>query len=340
MKKWGLFLMLFAVLAGPALACGFPLPSGNTTMAVSKAVCADGEAVNSCQVRQDAYEMMAKLQSASVKNLKLYLYFDSGNQQTTEATVAGSFDYQVASSDNGLGASVHAIFDQGDLKTPTSTDTLTGYEFIVVGDQGYTSKDSGKTWTVETLDSNAKLGLQMILGLGGATAAQFDLFGDPSVFTVSEGQDTEIDGQKMVVQTLTLDLAKLMGNAKALGALMDAGFASMGTELGMSQQSLGVTPDQIAGMSAMLLPYFAGTEMTLTLYIGKDDGLIHRVEENYVFKADMTSAGSGSFAMTYQLSGDITQHNAPLAIKAPTNASEGSGLFGSGGLGSNLFGGK
>ncbi|MBN1964981.1 MAG: hypothetical protein JW910_10055, partial [Anaerolineae bacterium] len=76
MRKWALFLTIAAMLAAPMLACGFPLPAGTTMMRVSKAVCAEGEAPESCQARQDAYQLMGKLQSAAIPDLEMALVAD------------------------------------------------------------------------------------------------------------------------------------------------------------------------------------------------------------------------------------------------------------------------
>jgi hypothetical protein len=255
----------------------------------------------------------------------------------------------VSSSPDGLGADLDATIEQGAVNSPTGDNSMDGARFIVVGTKAYTSRDDGKTWVEETLDANSLMGLGLLLGVGGTGAAGIDLFADPTIFTVAAGADEEIDGQTMHVQTLSIDLGKLLGNAEALGALMNAGFAAGGDALGMTQESLGVTPDQVAMMSAMLLPFFAGTEMSTTLYIGADDGYIHRVAEKYIFKADLStmSPDTKPISMSYELSGDITQHNMPLAIVAPANATAGSGLlssegglFGSGGLSGGLFGGQ
>jgi hypothetical protein len=50
--------------------------------------------------------------------------------------------------------------------------------------------------------------------------------------------------------------------------------------------------------------------------------------------------------MSYLLSGTITQHNAPLVLNVPSNATPGQGIFsqegsvfGGSGLGSSVFGG-
>jgi hypothetical protein len=347
MKKWGLFVMLFAMLAVPALACGFPLPAGTTTMVVTKAVCAEGEAADSCQARQDAYQMMSEVNAVVVENLDMAMVVDDGTT-VTNAKVTGMFEYQVVEATEGLGANLRAKLETGELTADTGDVSLSNTEFIIVGNKGYTSRDGGATWVYEELDENALMGLGLLLGIGGVTGSSLDLFSDPAIFTVTAGEDVEMDGQTMKVQTLTLDLAKLLGSGEALGAFMESGFAAGGDSLGLSEEDLGgMDAAQIAMMSAMLMPMFAGSEFSTTLYIGAEDGYIHRIEDKYILNMDATAMGDPStkLAMNYTLSGDITQHNAELAINAPEDATEGSGLLDEGGLlggglGGSVFGGQ
>lgn len=346
MKKWGLALMLVAIMATPMLACGFPLPAGTEMMAVSKAVCADGEAPETCQARQDAYQMMSKLQSAAVENLQVYMFFDDG-ESPTEVTMTGSYEYVVVEDSTGLGANVHAVLQSGELTAEGSSDSLSGMEFIIVGNQGYTTEDGGETWVYEELTSDALLGLGLLLGLGGPTGTGLDLFADPSIFSVTATEGEAMMGQAMQVQTLTVDLTAMMSNADVLAALMEQGSAAGGEELGISADELG-DPAEFAMMAGMLLPFLAGSEFSTTIYIGADDGYIHRVEDNYVFTMDLSAFDpeSAPVNMTYTLSGDITQHNGDIVITAPEGATEGpgflseeGGLFGGSGLGGSLFGG-
>ena len=352
MKKWALTLMLFAMLATPVLACGFPLPAGTTMMAVSKAICAQGEAADSCQMRQDAYQMMSKLNAVAVEDLAVKLYIDDGSSSTNDISLGGKYEYVVTDATDGLGANIHAWLTQGTMLDSTGSQSLDGTEFIIVGTKGYTSTDNGATWTVEDLNDSAMLGLGLLLGLSGPTGAGLDMFTDPAIFTVTVGDGPAIDGQAMLMQTLALDVAGLLGNADALSALMTDGFAAGGDSLGLTQDSLGIDASQIAMVSFMLLPALTGTEFSTTIYIGKDDGYIHRIEDKYVFQMDGSALGmtddSGAaqkMLMSYELSGNITQHNADIQIMAPTDASEGagllseeSGILGGGGLGSSLFG--
>ena len=350
MRKWGLVLMVFVLLGAPMLACGFPLPVGTTMLAVGKAVCAQGESVATCQARQDAYQAMNKLHSAAVGDLTMALYIDDGSQ-VTAANVAGSYEYVVTGEDTGLGANIHAVVTDGQVQSGdgSAPQVLTGMEFIVYGDKGYSSTDGGQTWTYEDLDSSALSGIGMLLGLGGARGATLNLFSDPTVFKVTVDQTVPIDGQMMNVQTLTLDLSALLANADVMSGLLQQGTAAGGDLLNLSPEDLqAFNPQQIAMMSSILLPLFEGTELSTTLYIGQDDGYIHRVEDNYVLMMDLSKidAQSKPIKMSYLLSGTISQYNAELAINVPQNATQGQGIFGQGGvfggsgLGSTIFGGS
>jgi hypothetical protein len=349
MKKWGLALMLLAMLAAPALACGFPLPAGTSMMAVSKAVCANGEAADSCQLRRDAFQMMGKLQSAAISDMTGDLYIDDGTS-VTALNATGSYEYQVAESEVGLGANVRASLVTGQLTSDTGEQSLGGTEFVVVENKGYTSVDGGQTWTYEELDDSAILGLGFLLGLSGTTGAGMDLYSDPAIFTVTAGPDVQMDGQTMHVQTLTFDLEALLSNADAITAMMTQSAGAM-DQIGLDPSELG-DPAQLAMLAAFLLPAFEGTEVSTTLYIGADDGYIHRIEENSVLKMDSSAMAFGStdeeptvLTMSYQLSGNLAQFNTLMAIAAPANAVEGAGLlseegglFGGSGLGDSLFG--
>lgn len=350
MNKWGLVLMVLALLGASTLACGFPLPAGTAMLAVSKAVCAQEEAVATCQARQDAYQAMNKLHSAAVKDLTMALYIDDGTQ-VTAANLAGSYEYVVTGEDTGLGANIHAVVTDGQVQSGDGSppQILTGMEFIIYGDKAYSSLDGGQTWGYEELDSSALSGIGMLLGLGGARGAALNLFSDPTVFKVTVNENVSVDGQMMSVQTLTLDLSALLANADVMSALLQQGTTAGGDMLNLSPEDLqAFDPQQIALMSVFLLPLLEGTELSTTLYIGQDDGYIHRIEDHYVLMMDLSKidAQSKPMKMSYLLSGTITQHNAALVINVPQNATQGQGIFGQGGvfggsgLGSSIFGGS
>jgi hypothetical protein len=342
-------LMVLAMLAVPMLACGFPLPAGTTMLAVSKAVCAEGEAVNTCQVRQDAYQLMSKLESVAIEDLSMTLHIDDGTS-VTSMTLTGTYEYVVTDDETGLGANIHAVLTEAQMTDASGTESLSGAEFIVFGDKAYTKKP-GEDWVFEQLDPNTLLGLGMILGLSGPTGAGLDLFSDPAIFSVNVADGMTIGEQATQAQTLALKLDALLSNAEALGGVMTQGFSAGGGALGMTQEDLGLDPAQLAMMSMLFLPMFEGSAFTTTVYIG-DDGYIHRIEDNYQFAMDTAALGAlaegepQKMTMRYELSGNLVRHNQPVTITAPEGATQGEGLLGEGGglfggeLGSGLLGGQ
>lgn len=340
-KKWGLALMLLAMLAAPVLACGFPLPAGTSMMAVSKAICAETESADSCVVRQDAYQIMAKLNSASITDLTVALYIDDGDT-VTEANLNGAFDYAVSDSAEYLGANVQAALNDAQMIVDGEVDDISGTLFMVVDDKGYTSEDNGETWVQEDLDSNALLGLSFLLGLSGTQGASLDMFTDPAIFTVTTGEPVQHMGQDMIVQTLTLDLSAMLGSPEAVMGFFEDVSAMGLEEMGVDMSEIG-DPSQIAMVASMLLPFLQGTEVTTTLWIGANDGYIHYIDEYYALYMDLsaTDPEAAPMTMTYSLRGTITAHNALAAIVAPQNVTEGTGgLLGDSGLGQGLFGGN
>lgn len=338
-KRWSLALLVLAMLAAPMLACGFPLPAGTSMMAVSKAVCADGESPDSCVLRQDAYQMMAKLNSASISDLVVELYIDDG-ATVTEASINGAYDYTVSADADYLGANVRANMDSATVTANGDVDDLSDTMFMIVEDKGYTSRDGGESWIEEELDPTALLGLSFLLGLSGTQGASLDLFTEPTAFTVTTGDPVEFMGQQMIVQTLTVDLQALLGNPQAVLALFEAANQMGLEEVGLDMSELG-DPNQLAMVAAMLLPFLEGTEVTATLWIGADDGYIHFIDEYYALNMDLTATdpNSAPVVMQYALRGHISGHNAPLVIAAPEDATAGEGgLLGGSGLGQGLFG--
>ncbi len=338
LKKWALTVMLLAMLAAPVLACGFPLPAGTSMMAVSKAVCAEGETTESCQLRQDAYQLMGKVSAASVNDLAVDLYIDDSTA-ITSAVVNGSFDYAVSDTSEYLGANVRVMLDDAMIEADGVVDNLSGTEFLVIDDIGYTREAEDAAWIEEDLDPTALLGLSFLLGLSGTQGASLDVFNTPGVFTVIEGAPQTLNGQQMIVQTLAVDLNALLGNPEALMTLFNDA-ANMGMEdMGLDMNDLG-DPGEIIPIAPMLAMFLAGTEVNATLWIGADDGLIHRIEEYYILQLDLTATDptAGAMTMRYALSGTISNHNAALVIAAPDETVEGEGGLLGGGLSGGLFG--
>lgn len=334
MKKWSSYLLLIVLLAAPMLACGFPLPAGTEMMAVSKAVCAEGEAAESCQARQDAYQLMGKVQTAKVPDLQMSMNMDSGDQ-VIEIEITGSFEYVLAESNEGLGAQLHIWIDEGHMVNEGETTDLTGLQLILLGDDAYASDNNGDTWTLQTLDQNTRAAVSMIAGLAGPEGAGLDFFAETSTFEVALGEETEYNEQGMTVQIMSIDLPSLLASTETMTSLLED-LAAMSGTVGLDLEgSFGMPPDQIAGVAGMLLPFLTGSEFATTVYIGQEDGYIHYIEDRTILNMDMTTMDPNQPKITfsYELSGHITEHNAPLVISEPANVTEGSGsIFGDSGL--------
>lgn len=335
--------MLAALLAAPVLACGFPLPAGMSIMAVSKAQCAEDEATDTCQARQDAYQMMSQVQSVVVPDLAVDLVMEMPGQNMV-LTVAGSYEYIPAETDDGLGANIHIRLDRMELTQNGATESYNNVQVILIGGEGYVSEDGGATWSQETLtDMNTLNGLSMMLGLGGSVGAGLDLYSNPATFAVTAGSADAYNGQAMQSQTMTLDIATLMTSTDTMSGFL--AFAENMTGQTLIQEGSGFDLAMLADpqIGGMLLLFMAGSELGTTIHIGADDGLIHYISENHIFNLDagtMNEQFGGPIYFSYVMTGHIEQHNAALVIVPPTNISgEGSAIFGDdGGLGSGLFG--
>ena len=337
MRKLGLLLMLAVMLATPMLACGFPLTAGTDTLRVTKAACATGEPLDSCQMRQDAYQLMSKLQSAVIPDFEVQMISGVPDSEGS-MQASGWMAYEASESDEGLGANLHVTLDSAIIDFGGADDDLTDMEAMIFGTEGYSSPD-GINWTYETLNSDALLGLGLLLGLNGAFAAELDMYVNPDTFTVTQGETITYEGQEMIVQTLELDLSKLLLATDTLTELLTDGFAVGGDTMGVTAETLGMPVEEFATVAGMLLPFLEGTGVTTTLYIGADDGYIHYIEENYVMSLDMTAVDPEQAVMTasYLMRGHITQHNEALNLTPPENATPSEGGFLGDGLEGGLF---
>jgi hypothetical protein len=346
MTRWAVLGMLTVLLALPMLACGFPLPAGTEMMQLSEAACAEGETLDSCQMRQDAYQLMGKLRSAVVPDLNMRMFLRGGDQRT-EIAARGSFEYLVLPSRQGMGANLSAVLEEAWIADMTATDTVENVLIRTVGDRIYASEDDGATWHYQSLKSEDLLSLSILLGLVHTTGISLDLFSEPELFSVTSGGTTSIDGQTMHVQTLTFDLPGLLTYPDLIDTLVTTNYDALAVllEYGGSEWE-DMSPEDLSLMLGIVLLLIEDSDLRTTLYIGADDGYIHYFEERLEFLlVDESDPAAGTATFEYTLSGHVTQHNAALVVEAPPGAILGGGFFGSdffggGGpaLGDTLFG--
>ncbi|HEX3052542.1 MAG TPA: hypothetical protein VHP83_17910 [Aggregatilineaceae bacterium] len=330
--------MLLILIAAPVLACGFPLPAGMSSLPAAKSSCAENEALETCQLRQDAYQLMNKVSSATIPEFEVVLDMVNG-AEVTHATMKGSIEYVVVpASEEGLGASVHVTITEGEMTQGSTTQPFSGVEFIIIGNRGYTSRDNGQTWIYEELTPDAMLGLNMLLGIPGLSANRFYWLNDPAVFTITNGDPVDYAGQSLQTQTISLDLTALLASPELLTLLLTQGM-ELASMAGVTEETLGFTVDQIVPVASQLEPFFSNTNFNTTIGIG-DDGYIRYLDENYSLTMDdsaTNSANPTTVSFTYFVTGYLTGFNEPLSIVEPIGATESEdGLFG-GGLGSSIF---
>ncbi len=330
--------MLLILIAAPMLACGFPLPAGMSSLPAAKSWCAVNEALETCQLRRDAYQLMNKVDSASIPEFEVVLDMVNGDE-VTHATLKGSMEYVVVPvSEEGLGANVHVTITEGEMIQGAATQSLSGAEFIIIGSRGYTSRDNGQTWTYEELTPDVLLGLNLLLGLPGLSANRFYWLNDPAVFTVTSGDPVDYDGQSLSTQTIGLDFTALLTSPELLTLLLTQGM-DLVTMVGVTEESLGFSVDQIVPVASQLQPFFSNTNFTTTIGIGAD-GYIHYLQENYSLTMDDSATGSANpttINFTYLVTGYLTGFNEPVTIEEPTSATESEGEMFGGGLGSSIF---
>jgi hypothetical protein len=345
MKKLGLVLMLLAMVAVPMLACGFPLPAGTGTMAVAKTICADGEDPATCQARQDAFQMMSTIQSAAVPDWSMSMLVETNDPtQDTNVTIKGSIEYVVVPSDEGLGANIHAVIEEGSSVSAEGTDTITGAELIIIGNTLYAREAGDETWTSQTMTPDEFSSFGLILGLAGTTGTGIDFYTDPATFSVTAEPDAEFEGQTMKVQNLDVDLAGF-ASSDALGGLMEQGAEASGGLTDSFEEGAGMSMQDLGMMLPLVFMMATEADAGTVLHIGADDGYIHYVEDFFVLNIDLPAFEEGAEAtklnFRYSISGHINQINEAITIEAPTNVIEGEvpDLFGGANLGDSLFGG-
>jgi hypothetical protein len=130
-----------------------------------------------------------------------------------------------------------------------------------------------------------------------------------SVTALSELPADTIDGQSMRVFQLTLDPAAVIESSAAglLNAGMMGGFGGQGG--GQFQPPQGAPADAQAPAGT---PNPEDAQVTFAVYVGADDGLVHRIYSVIALAADGTSPGLTITTLTNYIASET-----PAAITAP-----------------------
>lgn len=244
--------------------------------------------------------------------------FSLSSQQTLEADLV-----QTEEGWNVQGSLISAMtLPFGEFELTTEIIVVDGVTYLRFGEapEGM-PLDLPTEWVdLETFSAAQGQGGGMIGGAGlTASADQFTSFlGLPITPEIVTGitplADDEIDGQVMQVYQLTVDSAALLESEAA--TLVNVGIGG-----GAGMMGGGMTPPQGAQGGAMpempempegtpepLAP--ENVEFTFAVYIGADDGLVHRIYSVVSIAADTT-------AITLTSLTDYSNFNDPVEIAAP-----------------------
>ncbi|MDX2161425.1 MAG: hypothetical protein SF162_08890 [bacterium] len=259
--------------------------------------------------------------------------FQIGQQETVSAQLARSGD------DWNLTRTSTTV-----LTTPQG-ETRIASELIVVDGVTYIRFSEAPEAMADGLPTTWANAADLALGDGGAADAlvSADPLGELSlpidaaaILSLTELQSADMDGQPMRVIQVSLDPAAILeseaaalvtGAAGGLGGGMGAGgFPGGPGGEGMPALPEGVTPPQGGALPEGMTPPADGEapevtaedfEMTFAVYIGANDGLIHRI---YRVIAIAPSAGDQGMALSFTTTTltNYADFNAPITISAPT----------------------
>jgi hypothetical protein len=126
---------------------------------------------------------------------------------------------------------------------------------------------------------------------------------EETVTAITKLDDEELDGQVMRVFDVTYDISSLLESG-----LFDATLGAMNAQPGMTQQD----------MQNLVTQMLEGAEFQLKVWIGQDDGLLHRFDSTLLVDSTISIQG-----MTLPLLMDVvssvtfSDFNEPVAITAP-----------------------
>ncbi|MBN1563862.1 MAG: hypothetical protein JXA10_08485 [Anaerolineae bacterium] len=225
-----------------------------------------------------------------------------GTLETVQSFTVPLWSAEISSDEMSLSASGRAGFVLGDsvndivlhlvLESLTMTPAQEGLpeylEIIMAGGFGYVNVNG--EWFGEELGEEdvADIEGQMdSLGLGsmeGLDELGLDLTG---VLTTTRGEDADHMGQAVATYTMNFDLAALITAALASPLVGEAMNMSGGTEEEAAANAAMIT--QFAPVVIMML---GQTGLNAGLWVGNDDGYIHRVELNVNLDVNMAMLGA------------------------------------------------
>lgn len=320
-------LLALVMLSGAVLACGLPLPSALVTGGIVIPACAAGEEVETCALRQGAFERLAATEALAVESFSTELFMDNAGE-LMQLVSTGRYTYAVSDDPAGFGANVHVWIDSVTVEEDGVIESFSDLQIILIGAEAYWSEDGGATWTHETLtgDEDTQLGVAAFIGLLAPLTGEIDLFANPDAFVVQVGK---ADGG-IQRHMLTVNFDALISDADSVLALLAESMAvdeNLGIGLGI--EDLG-EPAQVAAMAPMLVEML-GMELAYSARIGIDAASGQMVSFGETFGLDMSVAENEGMRAHWVMDATLGSYDDVAPVEAPAEYSEGDmgDIFGS-----------
>jgi hypothetical protein len=185
---------------------------------------------------------------------------------------------------------------------------------------GSPSEDGPLTWTGTPTDTED---LSLLIDILSGNLLLEALNG-PGVAITLRGEDTELNGQTMLVFESDIDLVTLLLTPQILTVLEDllaalpadaAGAGGMGAGLEQLQGA------DLAGAIPLLSLLFTQDTFQTVLWVGAEDGLVHHVElwVDWVIDPSIIDPSQPPATFRFEVISDLDQHGNAPAIIAPEN---------------------
>lgn len=262
-----------------------------------------------CTTLQDALANMAALDGVNNDSFSLEIFGAGGGSEGNSLTLTGSGP--VIFGDEGISAFRYDVEgnQNEDASQSGSLMWLDGMFYL-----GEADADGNLAWSGLATDTEEG---ELFMDIYSGNLVISSL-ADTNAVVLQRGEDAERDGQKMIVfegdilieeflvAESTLELLEV-----ALGAL--GGADPLGNQMGGDFDLAGAVP-----LLAMLL---TRDEVGVNVWVGADDGYIHRVEltADIALNASIADPSLGEISATINFSTDLGGFEDDITLEAPTD---------------------
>jgi hypothetical protein len=269
-----------------------------------------GLSAEDCDTLLAALDTLNTVQSFTIPAWEVSFDMDDGSQ-TVSLSASGQAGY--AAGEMVTDTVLHVVIDEISM-TPAEGEIPEYVEVILADGFGYINYDG--QWYGEELSESDLADFEDMFGMAGGESMGLgleslgiDLTG---VVTTTRGADEDMMGMSLAPYTMEVDIAGLV--MAALASPM------VGEAMGMAGEEA-MSPEELQMMGAIFAPILGDTSISAGVWVGNDDGFIHRVELNLALDVDMTMFDPEAGAITGGLnfSADVSNIDEGYSVEAPTD---------------------